>query len=169
MPGLIYDLMNVLEMESEYYSELCARSKEKTQIIIENKVDKLKEITEDEQILVSKVSKLEKKREQIVSDICIVLNVTSKSFTITSLIEKLDNSEDERDRLVKIRDNIFEKTGELKKLNEKNKLLLEQALGFVNFTLNAVNSGKKVINNDYRCGGQLMDNASGVSFFDAKQ
>ncbi|HCC07866.1 MAG TPA: hypothetical protein DEP72_06890 [Clostridiales bacterium] len=169
MPGLIYDLIDILEKESEYYSELLNKSKEKTQIVIENDVDKIRQIASEEQIIASKVIKLEKQRDNIISDICLVLNATKKNFTITKLIEKLDNSENEQKRLIEIREEIICKINELKRVNEKNKLLIEQALGLVDFTLNAINSKREYKNNDYKYGGKLMDTERGNSFFDAKQ
>ncbi|OGO84941.1 MAG: hypothetical protein A2Y22_05575 [Clostridiales bacterium GWD2_32_59] len=169
MPGLIYDLIDILEKESEYYSELLTKSKEKTRIIIENDVDKISEVTNEEQMMASKVMRLEKQRECIISDICLVLNANKKNFTITKLIEKLDNSENEQKRLIEIKREIIHKVNDLKKSNEKNKLLVAQALGLVNFTLNAINSKREWVNNDYKYGGKLIDNERGNSFFDAKQ
>ena len=74
MPGLIYDLMDVLEKECELYSGLLIKTKEKTQIIIENNLE-------------VKIIYISKENEQKIKDMFLLKNM---SFNKISKIIGID-------------------------------------------------------------------------------
>ncbi len=169
MAGLVYDFIDVIEKEIEYYDMLIDHAKDKTQIIINNEVEKLQEVTSSEQLITSKLLKAEKQREVLLEDICLVLNIPSKNCTIDQLVEKIKNSMEESEKLINIKNKVTDKISELKKLNDKNRILIDQSIEFINFTLNAVQSKRDVQGNSYQYGGALMENSRQNSFFDTKQ
>ena len=61
MASLIEELIMVLGEEERIYSEIIPLAEKKTRIIVKNDLQSLTSITEEEQALVSRISKLEKK------------------------------------------------------------------------------------------------------------
>ena len=62
MASLMENLMDLLEKENSEYEKLLELSMEKTPVIIEGNVEKLEKITDDENIIVSRVNMLDKQR-----------------------------------------------------------------------------------------------------------
>ena len=74
MASLMENLIQVLEQESEEYEGLLSLSQKKTPIIVSSDLEKLQKITDDEQVIVSRINQLERKRTEVVADIANVLN-----------------------------------------------------------------------------------------------
>jgi flagellar biosynthesis/type III secretory pathway chaperone len=165
--GLIQDLIQVLEEETLCYKNLLELSKEKTDILVAGDTVALQELTKTEQTMVAKTLRLEKKRDQVIDDIALVLNEDKNSLTISKLLERLKN-EEERERLKAVQSEIKNVLEDLKRLNEQNRLLLNQSIDMIDFTLNAIQSTRSFTTNDYSQGGQ-MQSTNGRSFFDARQ
>ncbi|WP_341875778.1 flagellar protein FlgN [Defluviitalea saccharophila] len=168
MAGLIYDLIKVLEEETLCYRNLLEMSKEKTDILVAGDTAALQELTKKEQAVVSKTARLEKNREQVIEDIALVLNEDKKSLTISKLLERLKNSGEESQRLKKVQLEMQNVLDDLKRSNEQNRLLLNQSMEMIDFTINAIQSKRTFTTNDYSQGGQ-MHSANSRSFFDARQ
>ena len=64
MASLMENLMDLLEKENSEYEKLLELSMEKTPVIIEGNIEKLEKITDDENIIVSRVNMLDKQRMQ---------------------------------------------------------------------------------------------------------
>ena len=86
MAGLIDELMNTLEKENEEYQVLLKLSQEKTGIIIRNDVNALQKLVEQEQLVVDRITPLEKKRVEYTKDIATVINRPEESLTLTRLM-----------------------------------------------------------------------------------
>ena len=69
MASLMENLMDLLERENSEYEKLLELSMEKTPVIIEGNIEKLEKITDDENIIVSRVNMLDKQRMQAMQDI----------------------------------------------------------------------------------------------------
>ena len=65
MASLIDELIDVLDKEEKEYQDLMLLSREKTPVIVKGDLEKLQKITEAEQYVVGKVTKLEKKRVEV--------------------------------------------------------------------------------------------------------
>ena len=59
MASIIENLVSVLEQENSEYEQLLGYSLKKTPIIVAGKPQELEQITEDEQIVVNRIQKLE--------------------------------------------------------------------------------------------------------------
>lgn len=170
MASLIEELVYILDKELKVYRDLLSISKEKTQIIVNNKLEELQQLTEKEQIFTSRVSQFEKRREEIINDIAIVINRRSDELTINKLIELIGNSLKEQEQLVNIYDEFKSVLDELKQKNELNKKLIEQSLDFINFTVNAIQSSKMAPQTaHYENKGYAGNNYSSNSMFDRKR
>ena len=102
MAGLINELIDVLTEEISCYEELLKISKGKTDIIVEGDVVSLQNLTSHEQEIVGKTIKLEKKREEIIEDIALVLNENKDTLTISKLLDKLKDTVQESKKLREI-------------------------------------------------------------------
>ena len=69
MASIIENLVSVLEQENSEYEQLLGYSLKKTPIIVAGKPQELEQITEDEQIVVNRIQKLEKERQKTMEEI----------------------------------------------------------------------------------------------------
>ncbi len=168
MAGLINELIDVLTEEISCYEELLKISKGKTDIIVEGDVVSLQNLTSHEQEIVEKTIKLEKKREEIIEDIALVLNENKDTLTISKLLDKLKDTVQESKKLREIQQKIQALISELKRVNDQNRILLNQSIEMIDYTINAIQSKYSYTTNDYSQRGQVQD-LEGKSFFDAKQ
>ncbi len=74
MASLMENLIEVLCQESDEYEGLLTLSQEKTRIIASADLEKLQKITDDEQEVVSRIARLEKRRTEVTADMANVLN-----------------------------------------------------------------------------------------------
>lgn len=168
MAGMLNQLMDILEAELENYRKLLELSAEKTDVIIKDDIDRLKYITDRENSIIGNNQSLEKKREAVMDDMAIVLNRDRGSITIISLIEMLDGQQNEKSQLKQINDELKDSLVKLKQLNDHNGVLIRQAIEFIDFNINAVQSIQSLPPVSYQHGGKQV-NPEGRNFFDAKQ
>jgi len=167
LASLIHELMNVLKEETNCYETLLEIGDNKRNVIIEGDVPSLQDITAKEQELAGHISRLEKKRQEVINDICQVTNNKPQEMTIQKLINVLN--EPERSELKKIQQKLIEVVETFKSINDINKKLIQQSLELLDFTMNAVRGiNSKPILNNYEAKDNNY-NSLGRNFFDAKQ
>ncbi|MFV0439885.1 MAG: flagellar protein FlgN [Lachnospirales bacterium] len=137
MSGLLSNLINSLTEEKQYYTELALISKEKRKVIIENDLENLSRFTTVENVLISKINKIDVKISNIIKDIGIVLNIKGDDLTITNIANSLNN-EEEKSTLLDLSKDLIDAVNALKKHNNTNKELLSTALDYVNFSMNVL-------------------------------
>ncbi|MCR5488414.1 MAG: flagellar protein FlgN [Lachnospiraceae bacterium] len=165
-------LIETLDKEEKEYVALLELSRKKTPIIIEGDVEKLQAITDEEQMVVDRVVSLDKKREEAMNDIAEVINKDVKTLKLSYLIDMLDKRPKEREELARVHDRIKATVGELRTVNDQNRVLIEQSLDIVNFNLNLVKSMRQApeTGNYTRNAGMAGDFlGGGTGGFDAKQ
>ena len=72
LASLMDELLEVLSEERDIYEELAPISEKKTQVLIKEDLKELKKITDKEQLLVDKVSIVDRKREKVIQNISVV-------------------------------------------------------------------------------------------------
>lgn len=172
MASLMENLLLVLEEQELKYEELLALSMKKTPVIIQGDITRLQEITEEEQIVVSKLNQLDKKREEFMFDIANVINKDVKTLKLKYLIEMLSGQPKEQERLAVVTDKLNSITKQMKRVNEQNSELLTDALDMVEYDLNLLRSMKAAPETaNYDRGAFNMGKTLGndVAGFDAKQ
>ncbi len=163
LAGLVNELIKILNTEADNLSDFLGLAKEKTQVIVENDVKSLQKIVELENILASRQNKLEKSRIAIMADIAMVLNKDLKELTLKRLAEIISIG-NEKEELLKLQEKLKLITEQLKQANDVNKLLIENSLEYIEFTMNVIRGVAKEDNYTEPI------NASGINrFFDAKQ
>ena len=154
MASLMEDFMDVLEKENGEYERLTELSREKRQIIIDGNIPALEEITSREQDITSILKNLEKKREEVVNDMSIVLSKKPK----------------EQQQLRELKEKLHTTLEQMAEINNQNEVLLQQAIEMAEFDLTLFKSMRQApvtANYDKRANntGDLL----GSSGFDAKQ
>ena len=172
MASLMENLIEVLGQESEEYEGLLALSQKKMRIIAGANLEDLQKITDDEQEVVSRLNRLEKRRIEVAADIANVLNKDVETLKLTNLIEMLSARPAEQAALAAVHDRLKSVVREVQRTNEQNRELLEEALELVNFEMNMLQAYKAApetanyTRSAYNSGAQMGVDSGG---FDAKQ
>ena len=172
MASLMEVLIDVLEKESKEYEQLLDLSMRKTPVIVSEDLDELSKITDDEQIIVSRINNLDSQRTEAIDDIANVLNKDVDQLKIVDLIKMLAARPEEQTKLAAVFDRLQENVRNVKRSNEQNRELIQQALELVQFNMNvlqAVNKAPETAN--YNKGAYNTGDVIGMSnkAFDAKQ
>ena len=135
MASLMEDFMDVLEKENGEYGRLTELSREKRQIIIDGNIPALEEITGREQEITSILKNLEKKREEVVNDMSIVLSKKPEDLTVTNMIAFLNKQPKEQQKLMELKEKLHNTLAEMADINGQNEVLLKQAMEMAEFDL----------------------------------
>lgn len=172
MASLMENLIEVLEEESREYRSLLGLSMEKTPVIVSGDLEKLAKITDEEQIVVSRINHLDGKRQEVFADIANVINKDVKTLKLADLIAMLASRPKEQQELAKVHDELSSVVHEVSRVNGQNRVLIQNALEMVEFDMNmlqAMKTGPETANYNkgaYNTGAQIGLNVGG---FDAKQ
>ncbi len=171
MASIIEELIAVLGAELTLYKEFVPVCKEKTKIIVENKIDELNTINIKEQEYLDKIAILDKKREQVLRNVADVTGKKVSELNVATIIKMIDKQPKEQKELSIIYDGLKETTKLLLDINNHNKALIQQSLDMIEFNMNFIqstwmqpgsNNYDNVANMNY---GQQSTN----TMFDAKQ
>lgn len=143
MASLVEDLLEELQTEAQTYQELLALSDSKRESIIKGKVEDLEKITATEEEISSRLKNLEKKRQNILNDMAVVLGHDGESLTVTEVIQQLGTQPKEQQTLTLARDRLVEVASQVQFANQQNSILLQQALEMVEFDLTLFKSLKQ--------------------------
>ncbi len=172
MASLMENLIEILGEENAEYELLVELSNRKTPTIIHRKIDELNAITDEEHVIVGRILQIEKSRVQTLKDIAEVINRDVETLKLVDLVEMLSNRPAEQQALAKAHDQLKTTLGTFSKVNEQNKLLIDNAMEMVAFDLNllkAMNTAPETANYNkdaFNNGSLYGHNPSG---FDAKQ
>ena len=139
MAGMLSDLINILKEQTKRFEELKGLALEKKEIIVKNEIEELQKITNLESIIVTQTNRLEKKRIAITNDIAMVLGKQGEELDLKTLEELLPN-QPEKSELAKVGKKLRKVIQELKEVNELNNSLIQNALEFIEYSLNVIRS-----------------------------
>ena len=164
------DLIQVLESENKEYEKLAKLSKEKKQVIIDANVPALEKIVDLEQDVASKIQNLDNKRQKVMHDMSVVLNKSDQNFTVDTVIEMLNSQPKEQQRLIDVKKQLKTPLDEVRRINEQNQTLLNQALELVEFDLTLFRSMRTAPETaNYNKNAYNTGEILGGGGFDAKQ
>ena len=171
MASLIEDFIDTLTKENEEYQTLLEISGRKTPIIVKGDVESLAKITDEEQMVVDRITVLDKHREEVLTGIACVLNKDVQTLKVPELIKLLDRQEKEKQALSQIYEKLKVTVEEMKTINERNKGLIQLSLEMIQFDMNlmqAASSGPET--GDYNRNGAYSQGSfpAGASRFDSK-
>ena len=172
MASLMEVLIDVLEQENQEYEKLLSLSMQKTSVIVSEDLAELTRITDEEQIIVSRINHLDHKRDEAVNDIADVLNKDVDKLKIVDLIKMLAARPEEQEKLAIVFDKLKESVRGVKRVNEQNRELIRNALELVQFHMNVLQAMNKAPESaNYNRGAYNTGDMIGTSHmtFDAKQ
>ena len=172
MASLMENLIDVLNKESSEYETLLELSMQKTPAVVAGNLDALQKITDEEQIVVSRINHLEKIRTENINDIANVLNKDVKTLKLDRLIEMLESRPAERQQLADVHDRLKSVVNRVKMINEQNRELIAHALEMVEFDMNLLQAMRTAPETaEYNKGAYNTGNSFGMDHngFDAKQ
>lgn len=170
MASLIETLIDVLHKENTEYEGLLSLSEHKTAAIVNGSVEELQEILGQEQKYIDKINALDARREENVKDICNVLNLSPKNMKVDMIIEMLENQPKERNALREVHGKLKRTLDQLMRINENNKVLLQETMEMIEFELNLAKSSVMAPQTANYSKGAYEDNSlPGMGRFDAKQ
>ena len=140
MASLIEELIMVLGDEEKVYAEIIPVAEEKTRVIVNNDLQSLNSITEEEQALIGRISKLERKRQEDIRNIGIVMNKKESELNFITIIDLLKGQEKEQEELRKLHDRLKRTIDALKLINERNQMLIKQSIEMIDFDINLMQS-----------------------------
>ena len=172
MASLMENLIEVLDLESQEYENLLGLSMKKTPVIVSGELEELAKITDEEQIVVNKINRLEQKRQEVFSDIANVINKDVDMLMLKDLVEMLSTRPEEQQKLARVHDRLSTAVHEVKRVNGQNRVLIQNALEMVEFDMNmlqAMKAAPETANYNkgaYNTGDHM---GAGGAAFDAKQ
>ncbi len=172
MASLMENLIEILNGESQEYENLLKLSEAKSPVIVSGNLDELARITDEEQTVVGRINQLEKKRRETFSDIANVINKDVNTLMLSDLIDMLGQRPDEQKKLAKVHDSLRTSVRAVKRVNDQNRILLQNATEMVEFELNMLQAMKTAPETaQYNRGAYNAGMQMGVSAgsFDAKQ
>ena len=143
MASLMETLIEVLEKENLEYKNLLELSIKKTPAIVSDDVKALAQITDEEQIIVSRINHLDNQRNEAVNDIANVLNKDVTKLKIVDLIDMLAARPQEQAKLASVFDDLRRNVRAVKRINEQNRELIENALELVQLNMQVLQSMNK--------------------------
>lgn len=171
MASLIDELVEVLDKENTEYVELIALSTEKTGTIVKNDIVNMQRIMEREQAIVDRINALEKKREDVISEICKVLHVDTNDLTVKVLIDLLKKQPAEQEKLQAVHTRIRRTLDKMVRVNENNKALMKESMEILEFEMNLLKGLRMAPETGNYNKGAVSGMSSGfeTGTFDAKQ
>ena len=136
------ELINTLGQESEEYDRLLDLSLKKTPVIVSADLEALGKITDEEQVVLSRLSHVEKKREECMKDIANVVNRDVNTLKLGDLITLLSSRPQEQKKLAVLHDRLSETIKQMRRSNEQNKQLIESSLELIQFDMNVIQAMK---------------------------
>lgn len=171
MASLIENLISILEQESVEYETLLGLSQKKTPVIVAGDLEQLEQITDEEQLVASRITNLDNRRMAVIKDIANVTNKDVEDLKLVNLIEMLANRPQESGKLAELHDKLKVVVRNMQRVNEQNKELIAHSLEMVEFDMNMLQAMKAApetanYNKGAYSAGDVMGADSGG--FDAK-
>lgn len=172
MASLMENLIDVLEKESLEYENLLGLSNSKTPVIVEGNFETLAKITDEEQLVVSRINHLDQKREEVMRDIANVINKDVKDLKLPAIITMLEPRKSEQQKVAVVYDKLQTTVHEVAAINERNRVLITEALEMVTFEMNILQATKaapETANYNRAAFNNGTSIGQNVGGFDAKQ
>ncbi len=165
MASLMEQLTETLTEQSEIYDRLAELSGEKRDVLVNNEIERLQQITSAENALVGRNQKLDRIRQTIFKDLASVLNRPVEDLTLTDIAD-ITKDQSENKRLRDLAQRLRESVNTLKERNDQNKVLIEYSLDYIDFSMNVLRATMQNERTFYSVDGDQLNNDT---MFDAKQ
>ncbi len=126
-------LLAAMEEQVKVMSDLGALSKKKSQILVDGQMDQLDILLRAEQALIYQMGRLEERRFQLQMDLAVQLNIHASQLTLEHLLKSLTS--EHQDLCKKIAEQYTAVARDLNQSNQLNAELIQQAMAYVDFSL----------------------------------
>jgi len=172
LASLIQNLEEILTRETTEYEGLIELSRQKTSVIVKGDIEALQKITDEEQITVAKINRIDAEREKAMKDVAAVLNMDVHELKLSDLLQVLERRPTERQKFAEVYDRLDKALREMKQVNNQNRQLIENALEMTRYELNMLQSMRSAPETanygaNAMSDGLIMGSTQGS--FDAKQ
>ena len=133
-------LAEILEKEARLYQDAAAIAPKKTDVIVQGKIEELDSLVAAEQAIIIKIGKLESEREEAIGALSAELGRDLSNARLSEINAQL--GENSFKRLDACQRTLVETLGALKDTNDVNAQLIQNALDYVNFSVNLIASGQ---------------------------
>lgn len=130
----IDNLNKVLDYEDRLYRKLLEIADEKTGTVVKGDLEGLQTLVGREKKLVEELGKLKDVREQILEQIAVSVQKTPAELTLDHIISLLPPEKTQK--LTRLKNSLKETVSQLTVKNELNQKLIQNALDYVDFSLN---------------------------------
>ena len=158
-------LAKVLEQEALLYQDASDISAKKTEVIVHGKIEELDSLVKAEQAIILKIGKLEDEREKIVRDLSAELELDLEGVKLSDISSRLGAGS--YAKLENCQKSLANTIGGLKNSNETNAQLIQNALDYVNFSVNLLTTNQNA-GNLYSQNGDEDAGQQRRSIFDIK-
>lgn len=132
-------MIEILKKQLEIYKEILKISEDKTDIIVEDKVDALKPMVDREEALISQYISLEKQRIGIIKEFA-----SSKGIDEVLKINDLCGYfPDDAEEMKRLKDEILDTTKKIKVKNALNQELVKNSLDYINFSVGLITGSNR--------------------------
>ncbi|MBP1992639.1 flagellar protein FlgN [Paenibacillus eucommiae] len=129
------DLIQTMEMLREAHGSLLELAKEKTKVLVDNKVEQLNLIIQKENKLIKHIAVLDQQRIEVIGGYLIARGYNpNPRITISDLIRIIFKLE-ERQMLSEAQQRLLTVLEELRDLNDLNEKLIQQSLFYIDYSL----------------------------------
>lgn len=136
MASLIENLITELNEEYAVYEKLLEVSMEKTASIVANDLDRLRDTTEKEQLMVDTITALEHARRETMDNIATVLNRKRGDIKISDIVAFLEGQPEFHDPLLRINEKLAKIARKLRDINAHNQNLIRESLSMIEYNIN---------------------------------
>ena len=134
MESLIDSMIEVLNAQYDNYRNLLELSREKSDVIVDGRIDQLEKMVRMEEQLIVEAGRLEQRRIHTVCELAEGLGIPQQEITIDLLMEH--GSQLHKKRLMELKSLLNRYIADQKRINELNSKLLSNYLDYIEFTLN---------------------------------
>jgi len=138
-------LAEILQQETLLYQDAADISAKKTDIIVHGKIEELDSLVKAEQAIILKIGRLEDEREKVVMALSEELDLDLEGVTLSDINSHL--SSESYAKLDDCQKDLAGTLGSLKNTNDMNSQLIQNALDYVNFSVNLLTTNQDSGNN----------------------
>ncbi len=132
-PQVLQQLLALMEEQVKVMSDLAELSRKKSHLLVDGELEGLDVLLRGEQALILQLGRLEDRRFRLQTDLAAQLGIHPSALTLETLLQKVPPAY--ADRCRQVAEGYSKAADELAHLNHLNADLVQQAMAFLDFSL----------------------------------
>ena len=129
-------IVETIEELIALHDALLVTSKEKTPVLVDNRIDRLNQIVLKESKLIKQIEEINQRRVQLIGEYLLSRGYRPDPRVKVSDLIKVIFKAEEKKNLTDIHERLSNRIKELQEVNELNQNLIENSLSFVDYSIN---------------------------------